>query len=492
MTTDLSPLTSAAALLLRRILVHEDSRLPVVHTATEAMTALTDELQQRKLVTVVMGTLAPLPPVPQPQRHTATLAARALLTKGVQNTDARVWLTSLGVLIEAPETPRPLDAWMSRITSIPQRRITVEDVLRTAPGATMRGGATPADEVEHWLTAMANAGQIRVTDDGGYEFPVPTAETLDAALLDLREGKFVPPRTATELVMRGDAVVGAYGTVVPATVSQSKTETKTDDTLADRILAALADGKSDTTDLAARLGVHYVEISRALIELRDAGKVSKFPGTVDWKLVVADTAPPAPKIDGTVAGANGTPSPAPKTATTPQVSGTVAPATRTATRAPKKKVVSPTVSQLETTKSVTIGETILDEVRAVRRDVRQALAPITAPKTDTDAARDVLAASDPMTRKVLTRVVVCLHTYGEMSRTQLRGKFNGKRLYHLPEALALGLRIGALDANARDGKALRLIDHTKVITDAALETAAAEQRQRDAENTKARLTRWAS
>lgn len=482
MTTTNAPLTPAAALLLRRILIAEDSRLPIVHVQTEAMTKLTDELQQRKLVTVVMGTLAPLPPVPQPQRHAATVAARRLLTESTENDSARAWLTALGVPIEAPETPRPLDAWMGRITAIPQRRITVEDVLRTAPEATMRGGATPADEVEHWLTAMVAAGQIRATDGGSYEFPLPSDAELDAALVDLREGRFVPPRTATELVMRGDAVVGNDDAVVPSSVSEGKTAPKIDGTVADRILAALADGKSDTTDLAARLGVHYVEVSRALIELRDAGKVSKFPGTVDWKLVVADTAPPAPNTatTRTVAGASGTATTAPKRTVTPKASGT--PAVKTA--------VSPQVSQPETT-PVTIGETILDEVRAVHRDLRQALAPITAPKTDADAARDVLAASDPMTRKVLTRVVVCLHTYGEMSRTQLRGKFNGKRLYSLPEAIALGLRIGVLDHNARDGKALRLIDHTKVITDAALETAAAEQRARDVAP-KPRAFGWAS
>lgn len=473
--TTTAPLNPAAALLLRRIFIAEDSRLPIAHAATEAMTALTDELQQRKLVTTVMGMLAPLPP--GPQRHAATRAARALLTDGVENTEARTWLTALGVPIQAPETPRPLDAWMGRITSIPQRRITVADVLRTAPEATMRGGSTPADEVEHWLTAMVTAGQLTVGDDGTYTFPLPSDADLDTALSELRAGRSVPPRTATELVMRGDAVVGDDGTVK---VSEGKTETKTTDTLADRILAALAGGKSDTTDLAARLGVHYVEVSRALIELRDAGRVTKFPGTLNWKLVVANTAPPTPKTapTRTVADASGTSGS--KTATTPQAKGTVAPATVTGAKTPTTPQVSPTVSAPETA-PVTIGDQILSEVRELRRDMRQALAPITAPKVDAESAEELLAASDPMTTKVLVRVVVLLHVKGELPRTALRKKMNSRWLAFLPEAIRLGLRLGVLDANAKDGTALRLIDPSKVVSNAVLESKAAEQRARDGE-----------
>lgn len=402
----IAPLTPAAALLLRRILMHEDSRLPLVHTQTDAMTTLVDELEKRKLITTVMGTLAPLPPTAQPQRHAATLAARALLTEGTENTEARVWLTALGVPIEAPETPRPHDAWMGRISSIPQRRITVEDVLRTAPEATIRGDSTPADEVEHWLTAMVNAKQVRATDDGVFEFPLPSDADLDAALVDLRDGKFITPRTATELVMRGDAVVNTDGTVVPASGSQSKTATTT------------------------------------------ARPVASASGTSHSK-----TAP-----------------------ATAQTNGTAAPATGTKSKAPKTSV-----SQPETT-PVTIGDQILGEVRELRRDMRQALDPITAPKVDAQSAEELLAASDPMTKKVLVRVVVLLHVYGEMARTPLRKKMNSRWLAFLPEAIRLGLRLGVLDANAKDGTALRLIDHSKVVSNAVLESKAAEQRERDGDD----------
>lgn len=156
-----------------------------------------------------------------------------------------------------------------------------------------------------------------------------------------------------------------------------------------------------------------------------------------------------------------------------------APAAPAAGTAPPKKVVSPQVSQPETTAPTTIGDQILAEVREVRRDLRAALAPITAPKVDTDAARDVLASSDVMTKKVLVRVIVLLHVKGELPRTALRKKMNSRWLAFLPDAIRLGLRIGVLDANAQGGKALRLIDHSKVITTAELERLAAEQRARD-------------
>lgn len=478
MTTTNAPLTPAAALLLRRILVHENSRLPLAHTATEAMTALVDELTQRKLVTTVMGTLAPLPPTAQPQRHAATIAARALLTEGTENDSARAWLTALGVPIQAPETPRPADAWMSRITSIPQRRITVSDVLRTAPEATMRGSSTPADEVEHWLDAMVSAKQVRGVDDGVYEFPLPSDADLDCALTDLRDGNFIPPRMSTELVMRGDAVVNADGAVVPSSVSHAKTENETARALADRIVELVGQrGGADFADVAQALSIEVSEARAALAHLDDVGRLEKVKGSLSWRLPVLPASKTAPTR--TMAGASHTP--ASKTATIPQTNGTVAPATGTRAKTTTTPKVSQSVAQ-ETTKSVTISDQILAEVREVRRDLRQALAPVTAPKVDAQSAEELLAASDPMTKKVLVRVVVLLHVKGELPRTALRKKMNSKWLAFLPEAIRLGLRLGVLDANAKDGTALRLIDHSKVISNAVLESKAAEQRARDGDD----------
>lgn len=186
----------------------------------------------------------------------------------------------------------------------------------------------------------------------------------------------------------------------------------------------------------------------------------------------------APVAPATTPSPSPSPSPSPKTA--PKTSGTVAAASgQSSVDTPTK--TAPKVSQPETA-PVTIGETILAEVREMRRDVRAALAPVTAPRTDPQSAAQVLAASDVMTKKVVVRVVVCLHVYGEMTRSGLRKKMNSKRLYHLPEAIALGLRLGVLDANAQGGKALRLLDHSKVIATAELEQLAAEQRARDGDD----------
>ncbi len=44
---------------------------------------------------------------------------------------------------------------------------------------------------------MVSAGQVTRADDGSYTFPIPSDADLNAALTDLRDGKFIPPRMQT-------------------------------------------------------------------------------------------------------------------------------------------------------------------------------------------------------------------------------------------------------------------------------------------------------
>lgn len=392
-----------------------------------------------------------LPPRTEAHYESANLLAdmRAVLNGSTDHPEAARWLKALDVDYAYTQALRDssvralVQSTMTGILGVFQtaddETLTVQQLATAAPAR----GALHISVPEIWdaaITALTAAQHLRA-DDNGQRYTWLT-------------------KPAPAPVEEAESGVPHDGNTAPAT-------------LADRIIAALKEsGKADNTALAKQLGVHYTDVMGALRELASAGKVEKIPGSLDWKLATAEgTGVSQPKTAET-----NTPAPAPAPTKAAPAKTPVKDATPKA--APAKGEVSQVVSQTETA-PVTIGETILDEVRELRRDLRQALAPVTAPKTDPESAEELLAASDVMTVKVLVRVIVCLHVYGEMTRTALRGKLNGKRLYSLPEAIALGLRLGVVDANAQDGYALRLIDHLAVVSNAELELLAAEQRARD-------------
>lgn len=226
-------LTTDAALLLRRIIVAPSSELESVHTATDRMTELVDELRARKLVILQGGKWVVTPPGTDTWTAPRAVARlRAVLVDGAEDAESTALLASWGVPLTVPFA-RASDAWMARIYAVPERHFKVHDVLRLAPDAGMCGERTPADEVLHWITeGLLAAGQITVHSarDGIYTFPEPAAEDLDDALVELRAGRYVHPRIETELVMRGDAERLLDGTVVPVAHGSPAPVTETPET----------------------------------------------------------------------------------------------------------------------------------------------------------------------------------------------------------------------------------------------------------------------
>lgn len=226
-------LTPDAALLLRRIIVSPRSELESVHTATDRMTELVDELRGAKLVIMQGGKWVVTPPGTDTWTAPSAVAKlRAVLADGAEDTESAALLTSWSVPMTVPFV-RVSDAWLSTIYTVPLRHFRVNDVLRLAPDAGMRGERTPADEVMHWITeALIPNSQITVHSerDGIYTFPEPSIEDLDAAREALRADRAVHPRMLTEMVMRGDAVRQADGTVVPVAPGSPAPVTETPET----------------------------------------------------------------------------------------------------------------------------------------------------------------------------------------------------------------------------------------------------------------------
>lgn len=123
-------------------------------------------------------------------------------------------------------------------------------------------------------------------------------------------------------------------------------------------------------------------------------------------------------------------------------------------------------------------EVLLDVQRRVKR-VEEFFSPTVVDPTGVDI---LLEQAHPDTVNCLRRVCVLLQVYGSHQRHALTyGRISTKHKVRLPEAISLGLRVGALGLSTADGKSLTLRDHTVVMTDAELERRAAEQRARDAQ-----------
>lgn len=100
MSTNLTP---DAALLLRRIIVSPRSELESVHTATERMTELVDELRAAKLVIMQGGKWVVTPHgVDRWTAPSAVAELRAVLVDGADDAESTALLSSWGVPLTLP------------------------------------------------------------------------------------------------------------------------------------------------------------------------------------------------------------------------------------------------------------------------------------------------------------------------------------------------------------------------------------------------------
>lgn len=459
MTT--TPLSRDAALLLRRIIVEPRSELKSVHTATDRMTELVDELRAQNLVQMHGGAwhVYPLGITDRWRADAATAKARTLLTvKGTKDADTEAWLTALGVpLTLAYERP---DDWQRQIFGIPQRHFRVQDILRTTPEASMRGEWTPADEVLHWLTAMTDA-KVIVKDKDIYTFPEPTEDAINAALASAREDRHVPDRLRTELVMLGMAVRREDGTVAPVETEAKSgvptTSTASEPSLADRIVGVIEQhGKADAADITERVGVEYHEVQRTLTDLAEEGRIHR-SGPVDWRPGASPEAPS--KTAGT--------KPAPAATST-------APSTPT-------KTVAKTATVAPANPAPDYSRQVAEDIHAMRVRADEEA----ARRDEEERERQELLAMDVLTRRYLKKLIVLLACDGgkarQLTRNQMRRNYiSSSMAAALNRVIALAVERGAVTDKGRHG--VILLTHVPVMSDAEFGIACAERKAaRDAE-----------